>query len=117
MQLVVLRAGLHIERQPVKDWNKRLAAAYCASGKVITPLLGNEASFGHTCQDPCGGDMGCCNHLFTMNASAALRMPSSVLVGVMACASSRQCRMAGLPLARARTKAGANSSVVVTRSP
>ncbi|WP_300105707.1 hypothetical protein [Rhodoferax sp.] len=37
MQLVALR----IERHPVKDWDEHLAAAYCASDKVITPLLGN----------------------------------------------------------------------------
>ena len=55
----------------------------------------------------------CCQPL----VSAALRMPCNVPVGVMASGSMKQCRIAGRPLARARSRAGAKSSVRSTRSP
>jgi transaldolase len=50
-------------------------------------------------------------------AIAFSRSAVSVVVGVIASGSIRQCRIAGLPEARARSSAGANSSVVSTRSP
>lgn len=48
---------------------------------------------------------------------AAARNSSIVRAALIACGSSRQCRIAGLPDASARSKAGANCSVVSTRSP
>ncbi len=50
-------------------------------------------------------------------ASAAVRMPCKVPVGVIASGSIRQCSTLGRPLARARARAGAKSSVRSTRSP
>src|SRR3546814_10654489 len=53
-------------------------------------------------------------HIASCCRFAASRIWSSVIVGVIAWLSSLQCRIAGRPLASARSKAGANASVVST---
>jgi hypothetical protein len=55
------------------------------------------------------------SHFLFFRASS--RICDKVRVGVIASGSIRQCTIAGLPELSARSKAGANSSVVSTRSP
>src|SRR6185437_8842548 len=62
-------------------------------------------------------DFASLNPGYDLPASAFSRRAVSVVVGVIASGSTRQCRMAGLPLASARSSAGANSSVLSMRSP
>ena len=109
MTLAGTRSGSGIDRTPVrKSW---------ISAAISSPPSTHGSQAGAVLVKPNGAGKGGEAPDQALAASPCARSASSDALGVIAWGSSFRCKSEGLPLSRARTKAGAKSSVCSTVSP
>ncbi len=98
------------------------AMVLAMAGEALTPVVGEVEEGAALLSSAINLDP---NHFIIVReyfqplrvSSLRLLISSRVALGVSACGSTMQCKIAGLPEARARSNAGAKSGVCSTRSP